>query len=238
MGNFSCPGKKAELFFWKSISPVILLFSLMNLVIDLGNTYGKAALFDGEQMVSKYEKLPPEEIVSLARMARPENSIICSVSSDPAVLREKIVPYTHVALVLSHQLPVPVTNRYETPQTLGMDRLAAVVGATVRFPKQHCLSIDLGTCITYDLIDEEGSYYGGSISPGLQMRFQAMHTFTARLPLMEAEPTVKLIGGNTRAAMQSGVVYGVTAELEGMIGYFAGTYQPLTTILCGVMPVF
>jgi type III pantothenate kinase len=135
--------------------------------------------------------------------------------------------------VLDYRLPVPVTNGYATPETLGMDRLAAVVGATALHPGRPCLVVDLGTCITYDLVDAAGYYHGGGISPGLRMRFRAMHTFTARLPLIEPEPHAALIGTSTRTAMQSGVVNGLVAELEGMMSRYGAQFPPLTTILCG-----
>jgi type III pantothenate kinase len=130
-------------------------------------------------------------------------------------------------------VPLPVVNLYATPLTLGVDRLAGVCGAQQIFPLQHCLVIDAGTCITYDFLDKEGKYYGGGISPGLKMRFQAVHTFTAKLPLVTPKGHVPLIGNSTESCIQSGVVNGVLAELDGIIDQYGKKFEGLRVILCG-----
>jgi type III pantothenate kinase len=118
-----------------------------------------------------------------------------------------------------------------------MDRLAAVVGANYFFPEQDCLVIDAGTCITFDYIDRNKKYFGGSISPGLTMKFKALHTFTGRLPLVEQTEKnaeqVPLVGQNTVACLQSGVLNGTLAEVDGMIAAYLKQSPDLITVMCG-----
>jgi type III pantothenate kinase len=161
-----------------------------------------------------------------------ENLIISSVKTDEALISSwasKAKRY----FILNSDLPLPITNLYATPKTLGMDRLAAVCGAHQLFPSDNCLIIDAGTCITYDFKDKEANYHGGSISPGLAMRFKAVHTFTAKLPLVTPKPGVKLIGQSTETSIQSGVVNGLLAEIEGIIRQYLEKFPELQVILCG-----
>ena len=138
---------------------------------------------------------------------------------------------------LSHETPVPIQNQYGTPATLGMDRLAAVVGASYSFAGQDCLVIDAGTCITFDYIDRDKNYLGGSISPGLAMKFKALHTFTGKLPLVEQTEKnveqVPLIGQDTVSCLQSGVFNGTLAEVEGLITTYTKQSPDLVTVMCG-----
>lgn len=133
-----------------------------------------------------------------------------------------------------HQTLLPVKNRYETPFTLGLDRIAAVVGARCFQPEGPLLAVDLGTCITYEFLDAGDSYLGGGISPGIQMRAEAMHRHTARLPLIAwPEDEVPLIGQNTKACMQAGIYYGVRYEVLGMIQSYRNSYPGLGVYICG-----
>src|SRR5690606_38717139 len=133
------------------------------------------------------------------------NAIFGSVSVDPEVFITKIPPSIR-CWVADHKLKLPITNAYASPLTLGIDRLAGVVAANFLFPGQNCLVVDIGTCITYDIIESNGTYGGGSISPGIQLKFKALHTFTARLPFVEAVTNFPTIGENTTASIQSGVL--------------------------------
>ena len=136
-------------------------------------------------------------------------------------------------LYLSHQTPVPVTMAYATPETLGMDRLAAVIGGREMYKERAVMVIDIGTCITYDYLDGEGVFHGGVISPGVELRYKAMHDYTARLPLLsDREPTV-LVGDSTRAAMHSGVINGIVGEIEYMISQFLLKSPDLKVIITG-----
>jgi type III pantothenate kinase len=128
---------------------------------------------------------------------------------------------------------MPLKILYKTPATLGVDRLAAACGARALFPLQHCLTIDAGTCVTFDFIDMDGNYYGGAISPGMNMRFQALHTFTARLPLVSPAGEANLIGDSTESSIRSGVINGLAAEIDGIIHQYQLKFEGLRAILCG-----
>nr|MCU0355429.1 type III pantothenate kinase [Cytophagales bacterium] len=135
--------------------------------------------------------------------------------------------------VLDHTLPLPFANRYQTPRTLGTDRLAGVAGAQALFPGQSCLVVDAGTCLKFEWLENGSDYWGGSISPGLRMRFQAMHQFTSRLPLLEPAADVPLTGGSTAEAMQSGVLHGMTAEIEGIVAQYRIHHPDFRVLLTG-----
>jgi type III pantothenate kinase len=136
-------------------------------------------------------------------------------------------------LRLSPDTPVPITNRYRTPQTLGSDRLAAVIGASSLKPGHDLLIIDAGTCITYEVIDARGNYWGGNIAPGMQMRLRALHEFTGRLPLVEAEGDVPGMGYSTETAIRSGVLRGMKYEIEGYIKSMRSKFPHLLVFLTG-----
>ena len=204
----------------------------MNLVIDSGNSSVKTGLFDHNLLVEKNTFSSLESLHDYLQKSKAENLIISSVKEDAA----KISDWSNGAakkFVLSPQLPVPIKNLYATPATLGVDRLAGVCGARELFPSQNCLVIDAGTCITYDFIDKDAQYHGGAISPGLNMRFQAVHTFTAKLPLVPSKQNVQLIGNSTESSIQSGIVNGSLAELDGIIQQYGDKFKDLRVILCG-----
>jgi type III pantothenate kinase len=204
----------------------------MNLVIDYGNSAAKVGIFDHQNLVEKHNLPSFEALRDFIKDVPAENMIVCSVKEDAAKLLS-LETKAQRKMALDHTLPVPIVNRYATPATLGVDRIAGVCGAKQIFPLQHCLVIDAGTCITYDLLDKEGNYHGGAISPGLVMRFKALHTFTARLPLITPKTNVPLIGDTTENAILSGVVNGVLAELDGIIDQYRKKFEGLRVILCG-----
>jgi type III pantothenate kinase len=204
----------------------------MNLVVDSGNSAAKVGIFKDEMLIEKLTFYSPQELERYIQRADYRNMMISSVRADSQL----IVAWGSKAekqFVLKPGLPLPVNNMYKTPETLGMDRLAAVCGAQQLFPGAHCLVIDAGTCITYDFLDKSGNYHGGSISPGLHMRFKAVNTFTAKLPLVSPKERVDLIGETTETAIQSGVVNGLFAEIEGIIGQYNKKFPSLNVILCG-----
>ncbi|MBQ5722460.1 MAG: type III pantothenate kinase, partial [Bacteroidaceae bacterium] len=133
----------------------------------------------------------------------------------------------------SHETPVPITNRYRSPKTLGADRLAAAVGARSLKPGKDLLIIDAGTCITYEVIDAKGNYWGGNIAPGMQMRLRALNEFTAKLPLVSAEGNVPGMGYDTETAIRSGVLRGMKYEIEGYIRSMRSKYPKLLVFLTG-----
>ena len=204
----------------------------MNIVIDAGNTRIKVGIFDGRVLTEKYLFANLIELEAFLKLRHFDNAIISSVGLEATEMVDHI-QVTDLRLTLSHLLPLPVAIRYGTPHTLGVDRIAAVCGAWELFPNQNSLVIDAGTCITYEWLDARGNYFGGSISPGLDMRLNAMHTFTARLPLVPVHSEADLVGGNTEQALQSGAWHGVVSEMDGIIERYVNKYGPLQVVLCG-----
>ncbi|MGF1638772.1 MAG: type III pantothenate kinase [Cyclobacteriaceae bacterium] len=209
----------------------------MQVVIDIGNTRTKIGLFDGNNFVRTEFVTDETQVADVISNLRPSSIILSSVGNDMDELREILKEFCPV-LKFKNTTPVPIELDYESRDTLGVDRLAGVVGAFTLFPGHACLVIDAGTCITYDVIDADGVYRGGAISPGTAMRFKAMHKFTARLPMKELSENLSLPGKDTGNCMNSGVAYGTAFEMEGMIDYFEKQYRPLKTILCGGDAIF
>ena len=206
---------------------------VLNLAVDMGNSAIKYALFNGNAFLQAGQVTDEKALAEKTELQGLVNVMVSSVRESESALPE-LLSYSGTFNRLTYQTPVPVQSLYETPETLGMDRLAAVVGANYLFPDFNCLVIDAGTCITCDFVDAEKVYHGGSISPGLQMKFKAMHTFTGKLPLVEqAEEIVPLSGKNTRDAMRSGVLNGTIAELNGFIQLYKRNTSDLAVVLCG-----
>ena len=160
----------------------------------------------------------------------------CILSSVSAVSQDVIDALTQKAahfMELTADTPIPVRNLYKTPETLGKDRLAAVVGAYSLFPGRDILVIDAGTALTFDFVDREGKYHGGSISPGLNMRFRALHEFTKKLPLLSQTDDCEMFGDTTASAITSGVQNGIIFEVESYIHQFVNKFPQLVTILTG-----
>lgn len=204
----------------------------MNLVVDSGNSAAKVGIFKDEKLIEKLTFYSPQELERYIERADYRNLMISSVRAD-AELIATWGAKAEKQFILHRGLPLPVNNLYKTPETLGMDRLAGVCGAQQLFPATDCVVIDAGTCITYDFLDKSGHYYGGSISPGLYMRFKAVNTFTAKLPLVSPKESVDLIGKTTETAIQSGVMNGLLAEIEGIIRQYNEKFPGLNVILCG-----
>jgi len=157
--------------------------------------------------------------------------LVSSVNGDSNALIRELNPAK--VLLLSSATPLPIRNLYATPKTLGADRLAAACGAWAIYPHQTSLVIDLGSCINYELVDEHGNYLGGIISPGVSMRFQAMHQFTAKLPTVQPSISAKLIGDSTETCMQSGVMNGILAEIHGFISKISDKHPSCNIVICG-----
>lgn len=204
----------------------------MNLVIDIGNTRIKAGLFKSRELIRKESFLNLSELKNFIISTQGDHILVSSVNHDPAEILSWSAS-TGKKISLTSSLPLPVHINYETPHTLGVDRLAAVCGAQELFPAKNCLIIDAGTCINYELLDAQGVYHGGAISPGISMRFEAMHTFTARLPLVKAKDDIGLTGNTTESCLQSGVMNGVLEEVKGFINQYQNLYTDLTVIMCG-----
>ena len=198
--------------------------------IDIGNSQVKIGLFKEDELL-KAENVETSSLLKYLRQNKVSNLIISSVTEDNSVIRELVKDYQNL-LELKSDTPVPLNIDYETPNTLGIDRVAAAVGAINRF-QGPLVVVDAGSCITCDLIDEKNIFRGGTISPGLQMRLQAMHTFTSKLPLLKLATPKQLVGRSTDDAMLSGVVNGSRQEITGIIREYHKKYPDLMVIICG-----
>jgi type III pantothenate kinase len=205
----------------------------MNLTIDLGNSLCKIIIFDNNDIVYRHvcKSLSTRYLQQLFRNFKIEHSIVSSVIPIKPLLKKALKKYA--IREFSSSTKIPVKNLYTTPKTLGKDRLANGIAASFLFPKRNVLIIDAGTCIKYDFVDERKQYRGGNISPGLNMRFIAMHSLTGKLPLVEISDPGKLIGNSTVTAIQSGVFNGMTEEIKGIIGLYKKEYKNVKVILTG-----
>lgn len=204
------------------------------LIIDQGNTLIKVALFSGTTLlwVQGYETITRQMIEDLKLEAyNIKAGIVSSVSSDADSIIGLFPEIQWV--ILDKDTSLPIINRYDTPDTLGKDRLAGAVAGAHIYPGKNVLIIDAGTAITYDMVNSMNQYVGGSISPGINMRFKALHTFTKRLPLYEPAMYDKLTGTDTYQSIMSGVMVGARAEMDGIINEYEQKYQSLITILTG-----
>ncbi len=207
---------------------------MKNLCIDFGNTFSKIGYFENEKLIEYFPKINSSTVVNYCESFDFEQIMICSVTKSAEDLKREFGILNKPVTILTVDTKLPIQKNYETPETLGADRIAAAVGATVVFPDTNCLIIDAGTCIKYDFIEKGKVFQGGIIAPGLKMRFKAMHHFTKKLPLInEIEPWPKLIGKNTNQAMKSGVLNGMAAEINGIIEQYEAELTKFKIILCG-----
>lgn len=208
----------------------------MNLVIDVGNSFVKLAVFDENRLKEK-RVLPElnftEQCKQLMEVYPKMNrAILCMVGSLSESNIAFIKEHFRVHIVSHHSL-FPFKNNYETPDTLGVDRLALASAACLHFSNSNVLIIDAGTCITYDFLEKTNGYMGGAISPGIEMRYKSLHTFTSKLPLLEASLPGNFIGNNTQNSIHVGVIKGVLNEIEGFRAQYQHDFNDLTTILTG-----
>ncbi|WP_159466609.1 type III pantothenate kinase [Dyadobacter sp. 3J3] len=206
----------------------------MNVVVDSGNTYSKIGWFLGDNLIRYETRLSFTVLIDMIRAELPERIIYSSVNRPLNEFLEALDRDVDVdVLNLTGVLPVPIQKDYETPHTLGADRIAAASGANWMFPGKDVLVVDMGTSITYDLVDRDGIFRGGLISPGVRMRFNALHTFTKRLPLFDPEKNPEFVGKSTKNAIQSGVMNGTLAEIEGIINRYRNEIPSLCVVICG-----
>ncbi|MGI4021722.1 MAG: type III pantothenate kinase [Janthinobacterium lividum] len=192
---------------------------MVSLVFDIGNTFSKVAVFKEQNILwtKSYREITESLINKIIIKFKPEVAIISSVQNK-IFLWEAVLEKQVKTLWFNYQMAKSIKNHYQNPEKLGLDRLAAVVGAHFLYPKNSNLVIDAGTCVTYDCVDEQGNYFGGSISPGLKMRFKALKYYTKKLPLIDAEVEfINNTGNNTQEAILSGVQNGLRYEAEGFI---------------------
>ena len=208
----------------------------MNLIIDVGNTSVKLAVF-------KLEKLIFKKIITLENIRNGideikkefkdiKKAIISSVgnlkNSDVSFIKNQFK-----ILELNSSTKVPFQNHYKSTETLGVDRIALVSASVKNYREQNVLIIDAGTCITYDFINNENNYLGGAISPGIRVRYRSLNNLTAKLPLLETKMPNSIIGNSTTESIHSGIINGILNEIEGTINYYDKKYKDLTVILTG-----
>ncbi len=190
----------------------------MNLVIDIGNTHVKIALFRDKELFLLHTAsvLDQALIHEWTSQYKTDAAIISTVRRKDSFTW--LTSGNFPVLFAGADLKLPIKLLYKTPETLGSDRLAAAIAAADMFPGQNCLAIVAGSCITTEMVTANNEYAGGTISPGMHMRMRAMNHFTGQLPLLEniAEQT-PLLGNTTESSMMSGVINGITAEIQGFI---------------------
>ena len=192
----------------------------MNLCIDQGNSRTKVALMTDEgKMINHfiYKQFSSADVERLFDLYDITDSIISSVVNIEAAIVNTLHRRSQHFVLFDHNTPVPIVNKYDTPQTLGQDRLAAAVGAKSLCPNENLLIIDAGSAITYDFVTDKGEYMGGNIAPGIKMRFTILQRMTKKLPLVETEENelIPLFGKNTRDAIAAGVIRGIAYEVKG-----------------------
>jgi len=208
----------------------------MNLVIDIGNTRTKFSVFNrGEVLITVPvdEFLPSHIDVLQLEYDGLDKVILSTVKDYSEELKTALQSKFSTFIELDANTPLPVENGYQTKETLGKDRIAAVVGAFDLYPNTNVLVIDAGTAITYDLLTSEGKYLGGNISPGIEMRYKALNQFTGRLPKVEQADYRKLFGTNTEEAIRAGVQNGTVYEIDTTISTFKEFYTNLKVIITG-----
>lgn len=201
---------------------------------DFGNTRKKLAIFEGSEFkeLLVLEDDSVETVEPILRKYNPQKSILSSViNHDPAL--EELLKNNTVFHLLSYQSRIPVTSPVGAPHTIGADRLAMVVAAVNLFPNANNLIIGLGTAVTYNFINKKHEFLGGGISPGLEMRFKALHEFTAKLPLVNKEWNFPLVGYDTKTNIQSGVILGLVKEIDGIIDEYRKKYHNFNVLLTG-----
>jgi len=210
--------------------------SLLKLIIDIGNTRTKLAIFAGNKVEEIFvtETLSVKLLTELQEKHPAVSSVILSAVKDYPREVDDFLRNKLYFLKLDNQTPLPVKIRYKSPQTLGKDRMAIAVASYTHFPGENVLAIDAGTTITYDFVNKNGEFLGGGISPGIQMRLKALHVFTGKLPRVDTLiPAPELIGNNTQSSILSGVLNGIVAEVDGIISSYLTRYPELNVVLSG-----
>jgi type III pantothenate kinase len=207
---------------------------IKTICFDFGNTRLKAAIFENENFAAEII-LPDDDIVTIEKLLadhNPQKTILSSVIEHNVEI-EAILASKTAFHKLSHLTKANFKTPVGKPETIGADRLALSAAAVHFYPGKNNLVVALGSCITYNFINQRGEFIGGSISPGMEMRFKAMQVFTAKLPLVQKEYNFPLIGYDTKTNMQSGVIAGITYEIDGFIAEYARKYSNFNAVLTG-----
>ncbi len=207
----------------------------MNICIDWGNTLVKAGLFENGQLTASFS-FPAHDargrVADLLEEHKPMYAIISSVSNQSGEVEELLTANVKRLIKMDDRTPTPIMNAYSS-DSVGADRLAMAVGAHAVNPTKKNLVVCLGTCITYNFVQNNRTFRGGAISPGLQMRLRSMHEFTDQLPEVDLEGETLLLGYDTDTCMRSGAVYGIMSEVDGMVNEFAAKYSDFNAVLTG-----
>ncbi|MDW3208545.1 MAG: type III pantothenate kinase [Reichenbachiella sp.] len=203
----------------------------INIAIDIGNSSIKVGLFQNNLLSEDWTFQSLSEVTDLIKKKQPNHIIACSVAGNEQILTKELP--AHKIFILHASTPIPFENHYKTKNTLGVDRIAALAGAECINKGKNNLVIDIGSCVTYDFLDDKSLYHGGSISPGIDLRFKSMNDYTKKLPLISKYDSVDLIGQTTEEAMISGVLNGITAEMDGIISRYQSKWPDLEVIMCG-----
>lgn len=208
----------------------------MNLVLDIGNSTVKMAVFKGDYLVESFNSTADQFEHSVDRILEKHQSInralIAAVSDFNLGIIEKLSAQC-VVQKLDHTFNFPFKNLYKTPKSLGLDRVALASGAVKQYPKTNVLIIDAGTCMTFDFVDVKSQYWGGAISPGLRMRYKAISSQTSRLPHLSPEVPRSVMGETTKDSIHSGIVHGMLQEIEGTVGVYRNKFPELTVVMTG-----
>jgi type III pantothenate kinase len=212
---------------------------MKTLCLDFGNTRLKAAIFDDDRFQEEFvlPKDEPAGIEQLLQQYNPGKSILSSVIDHNPAIEVMLAARTKFHK-LSHLTRVNFTMPVGKPETVGADRLALCAAAVHFFPGRNNLVIGMGSCITYNFINQYHEFIGGSISPGMEMRFRAMQVFTAKLPFVHPDPMTTgwnfpLIGYDTKTNLQSGVISGISFEMAGFIDVYSARYDNFNVVLTG-----
>jgi type III pantothenate kinase len=206
----------------------------LNLVVDIGNSSLKVAIFDKKLMTSKF--IYTNQSLNIFSDLFKNNVIDNCLISNVSTIDKNILDFLKInsnLFSINESINIPFINLYKTKNTLGHDRIALVSAAAIDFPDQNTLIIDTGTCITYDFKNSENEYLGGGISPGIQMRFKSLNSQTSKLPLSTINLDYKLIGDDTNSSINSGVVHGVISEINGIINQYQERFKNIKIILTG-----
>ena len=208
----------------------------MNLVLDVGNSNVKMAVFNNNKLHYREILKPNLNLTSFLKAIKSLPEIMNVIISSVSELNVDVYSYLNTnykVIDLNSQIKFPFENCYHTPNTLGGDRLALAAAASFYYPNKNVLIIDAGTCITYDLINASNQYLGGGISPGIAMRYKSLNYFTSRLPLLDSKNDSELIGTDTNRSIESGVINGVISEIDGIISQYMMEFDDLTVVLTG-----
>lgn len=205
---------------------------MKDLIVDIGNTRIKVAVYEQGKLLS-IDVLDKSELADFFLSVENVGRKFYSSVGDSDGEVEKLLREKFDFTALSRKMKMPFTNSYKSKETLGLDRLALAAAAVKCYPNKNVLVIDAGTCITYDLVESDGSYQGGAISPGIEMRYKAMNHYTAGLPLLNVKPVNELLGKTTPECMHIGVEKGVVFEIDSMLDAYNQQYDNLTVVLTG-----